>query len=662
MKKYNKAFTIVELVIVIAVIGVLTAVLIPTFTRLVKKSKISADTQLVKNLNVLLSADKVETTHFTYSEVLEYLSENGYKTSDIKSKVKGNEILWDLKNDLFCYFNNGEIEYYPEGLEIKKENTYNYWKIFDQAIDVNNEFSIYVDSTACAQSLESREINVGIDCGKYPINDIRYVNTNNENARETTIYTNDYNTNVTINAPFDVVNHLGKAGSVNIIAVAEESYHEYGKVPFVEIAGGNLVLEKTSDVASIYLNSTDGQFKNGELTISIDITNSLTQPTLSRDNVSIGENGTYIVKIIDDTPKYVWIIGDGSEQNTVVTNDNTAIAENGVIKVGVSQGVTTDSFIAQLSNDGEGKAKLSKEESKQELYDLLSGEDAPTNELIDGVAKIDDVIYQDFQSALDAVATDGINVKIVLFDDITQRIIIESGKNVTIDFNGHSADYSQINSISGAQKVIIVIEEGAVLSLLNADVVFDLDSAVCSSMITNSGELSLSGNFTSTRLNGTPFITNQADATLTITDATIHTRANNSCIINRGSIEINGNTTIKNDDSEIFNNYSQLTINNGTFYGATTMDSYTIIIENNEYAEVTINGGTFICVVEPEEGYRLGYVAEPNFGYIYIKGGSFNVNPLTPFGDYPSDVTDYIIINGNLTLQNGYWVVEQLLL
>ena len=50
MKKNNKkGFTIVELVIVIAVIAILTAVLIPTFTSATEKAKQSAALQNAKN-------------------------------------------------------------------------------------------------------------------------------------------------------------------------------------------------------------------------------------------------------------------------------------------------------------------------------------------------------------------------------------------------------------------------------------------------------------------------------------------------------------------------------------------------------------------------------------------------------------------------------------
>ena len=51
----RRAFTIVELVIVIAVIAILAAVMIPTFGGIIKKANISADTQIAASMNTQLS-------------------------------------------------------------------------------------------------------------------------------------------------------------------------------------------------------------------------------------------------------------------------------------------------------------------------------------------------------------------------------------------------------------------------------------------------------------------------------------------------------------------------------------------------------------------------------------------------------------------------------
>ncbi len=59
MKKMNKkGFTIVELSIVIAVIAILSAVLIPTFTGIVKKAQLSAAQQEASNAMTALLVEK----------------------------------------------------------------------------------------------------------------------------------------------------------------------------------------------------------------------------------------------------------------------------------------------------------------------------------------------------------------------------------------------------------------------------------------------------------------------------------------------------------------------------------------------------------------------------------------------------------------------------
>ena len=57
IKKFKKAFTITELVIVIAVIAILAAVLIPTFSTVISKANESAAMQECRNEWTEMSVD-----------------------------------------------------------------------------------------------------------------------------------------------------------------------------------------------------------------------------------------------------------------------------------------------------------------------------------------------------------------------------------------------------------------------------------------------------------------------------------------------------------------------------------------------------------------------------------------------------------------------------
>ena len=79
MKNSNKkGFTLVELVIVIAVVAILAAVLIPTFASLVKRANLSADEQAVRQINTLLATEFATDKPETLKEVVDMLDANGY--------------------------------------------------------------------------------------------------------------------------------------------------------------------------------------------------------------------------------------------------------------------------------------------------------------------------------------------------------------------------------------------------------------------------------------------------------------------------------------------------------------------------------------------------------------------------------------------------------
>ena len=96
MKKSNrKGFTIVELVIVIAVIAILAAVLIPTFSNLIKKANLSADQQAVRQMNTLLATEECA----NISDAIKLFAANGLDLEAYKP----------ITADHYFYFVNGRV-------------------------------------------------------------------------------------------------------------------------------------------------------------------------------------------------------------------------------------------------------------------------------------------------------------------------------------------------------------------------------------------------------------------------------------------------------------------------------------------------------------------------------------------------------------------------
>lgn len=248
-KKLKRAFTIVELVIVIAVIAILAAVLIPTFTTLIDKANQSADTSNVKNMNSILSMD--ETTNGkpkTMDDAVKVIREGGYDLEKLTPTGQGYDIVWDQDANRLLMVNGNEVIF---GETEKNANEKHLWVVVDSAEKIEaTGYSVYLTDV-----FEGKvEVKQGVDVGSNKdITEIKYTTSDEQDV---TIRTNGGA--LVVNAAAATVSHYGAAASVDIQAVADHSYHEYGTVAGnITLKQGRFVAEDNASAAAVIVTATD---------------------------------------------------------------------------------------------------------------------------------------------------------------------------------------------------------------------------------------------------------------------------------------------------------------------------------------------------------------------------------------------------------------------
>lgn len=148
----RKGFTIVELVIVIAVIVILAAVLIPTFSSLVKKANQSADIQAVRQLNEAITLVSVEEKYETIDDLTIALLSEKINISDYRPMTKDYSFYWiKSENKIVLADENNKI-IYPENLSTTVFNE-DEWK--------NLKSSVLYSAMGQGGKLENGKIDLG---------------------------------------------------------------------------------------------------------------------------------------------------------------------------------------------------------------------------------------------------------------------------------------------------------------------------------------------------------------------------------------------------------------------------------------------------------------------------------------------------------------------
>ena len=131
MKTQNKkGFTIVELVIVIAVIAILAAVLIPTFINLTKKANESADIQACRNMNTFLTTAKVTGDIKSPMDIYDVFKNSGYAVESYTPLSADHHYYYDDQYNQVLYVDTetGEVVY-PSEHQGKKQPGHNWYSL-----------------------------------------------------------------------------------------------------------------------------------------------------------------------------------------------------------------------------------------------------------------------------------------------------------------------------------------------------------------------------------------------------------------------------------------------------------------------------------------------------------------------------------------------------
>lgn len=265
MKNYKfikkKGFTIVELVIVIGVIGILSAILIPTFISIADKAKKSNDQALIRNLNNAVAIGKADGQTFdTFDDALEYVEDYGYNARNIKPQA-GGEILWDTTIQDFALIEN--ISSITDG--------YKYFKAYESIPELDEQFfSIYLSNSEL--TLDDVTVKVGFDAGKNTnISAITY----EQNVEEQEVIIRTLGEcNITVNAPLDRIHHYGNSKFISINEVSPTSFYEHGSSEITSIASGRVVLFPRSGVNELFIKGNNAILAKTEDVIFPKITRS----------------------------------------------------------------------------------------------------------------------------------------------------------------------------------------------------------------------------------------------------------------------------------------------------------------------------------------------------------------------------------------------------
>lgn len=288
----KRGFTIIELVIVIAVIAILAAVLIPTFANIIQKANVANDVALARNMNTILIADEATNGRSTdMYDVLIALEQGGFKLENLNPRADGNVFAWDKANNQIVYLEKGSTKPIFQAKEIgaNKGDLYITTRKAEVFADYPGYSYYFASDISGNITLDEGSC---LDTGEFALNGDVSVVTKNDVEIHGTI-----NGTITVDSTNGKITNYSVVKNVVIVNTASTSYHERGHVEAMEIKNslkGKVVLENDAYVEKLTNNRTNGTVEsNGYVKAVAAESSDTTSVKPTTENKYALEIGTY---------------------------------------------------------------------------------------------------------------------------------------------------------------------------------------------------------------------------------------------------------------------------------------------------------------------------------------------------------------------------------
>lgn len=256
----KRGFTIIELVIVIAVIAILAAVLIPTFANIIQKANVANDVALARNMNTILIADEATNGRSTdMYDVLIALEQGGFKLENLNPRADGNVFAWDKANNQIVYLEKGSTKPIFQAKEIGNNKGDLYITTRKAEVFADYPGYSYYFASDISGNITLDEGSC-LDTGEFALNGNVSVVTKKDVEIHGTI-----NGTITVDSASGKITNYSVVKNVVIKNTAATSYHERGHVAAMEIQNsltGKVVLENDAYVEKLTNNKTNGTVEN----------------------------------------------------------------------------------------------------------------------------------------------------------------------------------------------------------------------------------------------------------------------------------------------------------------------------------------------------------------------------------------------------------------